>query len=169
MALHGSLSLSVIVGIVALGCTSAFPARWMFKGLLQNRDRPSLLPELPSATTARRLVLPGGCPNTGDPCSAVLQYGSIQPGSTSAACAGTGSGSTYLPATCQFTNATLLSSQHYMLNGSCALSRPGWPATVGAARGECWKAEQRHSASRPRSLRRSTTRPAPTLRPRWIA
>lgn len=138
MTLCGSLALSILAGIVALDSTSAFPARWMFKNQLQNRlgDRPLLC--------LRCLRRP---PNTGDPCSAVLQYGSIQSGITSVACAGTGSGTTYAPA--HQRHAPLDAALYAEWELRC--EPPGLAGSGGCRTRVCRKAEQFHAASpRPR-------------------
>lgn len=82
------------------------------------------------AAPHRQLFIPGGCPSPGDPCSALLQSGTIEQGSVSTTCAGLGSGPTYAPSTCQFGNATSIGVSTYILNGTCVPDPPDWPATV---------------------------------------
>ena len=76
----------------------------------------------------RELFVDGGCPNVGDPCYSMLNGIYSTPG-IGGTCAGTGSGSTYLPAYCNYTNATQISSTTFILNGTCSTTTV-WPAAI---------------------------------------
>ena len=82
-----------------------------------------------AAVPLRKLFVDGGCPNVDDSCYSTKQYNSFQLPGFGGTCVGTGSGLTYAPASCNFTNATQTGSNSFLLNGTCSATTV-WPAKL---------------------------------------